>query len=163
MFGISTSTALLGLAVLAVAGLRPARVVAQTPAEMKLTLSVGGRTQTLRGMGLCGHEPKAWIWGKAARLWTADFRQAAATQVSLTYWRPAAAGQADLFSLSVHNGRKQHFINTTGSRPVGTGRSTFQPTGFGGRFDVTGSTAEKTPVHVTIECARFGTIAAEGG
>ncbi len=131
---------------------------------MKLTLTVAGRTETFRGTGQCGHEPRGWIYGKAARLWTAEYRQADASDISLTYWRPAAAGVADQFSLSVERGRKRHQINTVrGGRLVGSGRSSFQPTATGGRFEITGTAADGAAVRATIECARFGTIVAEGG
>lgn len=157
------TAALLGLASMAVVA-RPDPASAQTAAEMKLTVTVAGRTETLRGRGLCGHEPRAWIYGRAARLWTASYGEATASSVSLTYWRPAAAGEADQFSLSVQNGRKLHRIATVrGGQLVGSGSSSFRPTAVGGRFEITGTTADGAALHATIECARFGTIAAEGG
>ena len=163
MHRLSIATALTGLAVLAAVSLRPGSAAAQAPAEMKLTIAVAGQTQTLRGTGQCGHEPRGWIYGKAAQLWMASYGQPA-TQVSLTYWRLAAAGAGDQFSLSVQSGRKHHRISTVkGGKPAGSGRSTFQPTALGGRFEITGTSAEGAPVHATIECARFGSIAAEGG
>lgn len=158
------TTALSGLLVLAAlgAGSRPA--AAQEPAEMTVTVTVAGQTQTLRGQGQCGHEPRAWIYGKAAQLWSARYGQPGRLQVDLTYWRPAAGGAADQFSLSVQSGRKYHQIRTVrGGRLEGSGRSTFQPTALGGRFVITGKAADGAALQATIECARFGSIHAEGG
>lgn len=158
------TAALFGLALTAAAAIRPRPAIAQEPAEMKLTLTVAGRTETLRGTGQCGHEPQGWIYGKAARLWTAEYRQGNSSDVSLTYWRPKAEGAADQFSLSVDRGRKRHRISTVrGGQLAGSGRSTFHPTALGGRFEITGTAADGAAVHATIECARFGTIVAEGG
>ncbi len=157
------TAALFGLVVAAVTA-RPWPAAAQIPAEMKVTLTVAGRTETLRGTGQCGHEPQGWIYGKAARLWTARYSQATGSEVSLTYWRLAAAGAGDQFSLSVERGRKRHQISTVrGGQLAGSGRSTFQPTALGGRFEITGTAADGAAVRATIECARFGTIVAEGG
>ncbi len=130
---------------------------------MKVTIAAPGQSQTLRGTGECGHEPHGWIYGKAAQLWLARFNQPN-TSLSLSYWRPAAARAADMFSLSVQSGRKSRQISTVaGGKSRGSGRSTFQPTAVGGRFDITGTAADGAAVHVTIECAHFGPIVAEGG
>ena len=76
----------------------------------------------------------------------------------------AAAGAGAQFTLSVRSGRTQHLINTVqGSAPAGSGRVTLRPTALGGRFDVQGTAADGTTLQVTIECARFGGMYAEGG
>ena len=155
--------AFFALAVGAGAVFTPGPTAAQAPAPMKLTLVAGGRTQTLRGTGRCGHEPHAYIYGPAAALWSAQVADPA-QQVTLSYWRLAAAGAGAQFTLSVRSGRTQHLINTVqGSAPAGSGRVTLRPTALGGRFDVQGTAADGTTLQVTIECARFGGMYAEGG
>ncbi len=138
---------------------------AQSPVPVKLTVSVAGQSQTVRGVGECRHEPQASIYGTRALLWMAEYGGGTAgSQVQLTYWRPKSAGATDQFQLSVTRGGKTHLINTVkGSRPVGSGRASFRPTALGGRFEISGRAEDGTALQATIECARFGAIVAEGG
>ena len=161
---VSTAV-VLGL-VLGAAGLTmlPALARAQQPVPMKVTVTVGGKTETLRGTGRCGHEPRAWLHDKAAALWLAEYPQEAqARRVSLSYWR-FAAGEEVQFSLAVHVKTATHRISTVkGGRLQGSGRATFQPTAQGGRFQIAGKAQNGASLEATIECARFGGITAEGG
>jgi hypothetical protein len=157
--------AFLGL-VLGVAAetMSPASARAQQPVPMKVTVTVGGKTETLRGTGRCGHEPRAWLHDKAAALWLAEYPHGdQARRVSLSYWR-LAAGDEVQFSVAVYGKTAAHRISTVkGGTLVGSGRATFQPTAQGGRFSITGKTQNGASLQATIECARFGGIAAEGG
>jgi hypothetical protein len=138
----------------------PARAQA---APVKMSVTVAGKTQELRGTGRCGHEPQASIYGTRAALWLIEYHNAE-SRISLSYWRPKATGAEDQFQLSVTRGSGSHVISTVkrGS-PTGSGRSTFRPTATGGRFEVSGKAGDGAPLQVTIECARFGGITAEGG
>ena len=159
---IKASTAVaLGLAGLTIS---PALAPAQQPVPMKVTVTVGGKTETLRGTGRCGHEPRAWLYERAAALWLAEYPQGAeARRVSLSYWR-FSTGDEVQFSLVVHGKTTAHRISTVkGGKLVGSGSATFQPTAQGGRFSITGKTQNGASLQATIECARFGAIAAEGG
>jgi len=161
---LGAALARLGLAVVAWAALAtPAQ--AQAPVPVKVTVTVAGQTQTLRGTGQCRHEPQGYLYGARAALWMAEYDGAAAgPRVSLTYWRPRAAGAEDQFQLSVTRAGKSHVISTVkGARPAGKGRSSFRPTALGGRFEVNGTAQDGTSLQATIECARFGGIVAEGG
>lgn len=154
---------LIGLALLAGAPFLAGPVAAQAPSPVKLTLVVAGRSETVRGTGSCGHEPRAWIYGRAAALWSVEYAAAGQPSVHLSFWRHAAAG-GDQFALSVSNGKRHHQINTVkGSTPAGSGKATFRATALGGRFEIQGKAADGTALQVTIECARFGGIYAEGG
>ena len=142
----------------------PAPALAQDSVAMKVTITVGGKTENLRGTGRCGHEPRAWLHGKAAALWLTEYRDGAPVpRVSLSYWR-FAAGDEVQFSLAVHGKSAAHRISTVkGGKLQGSGRATFQPTAQGGRFLIAGKAQNGAPLQATIECARFGGIAAEGG
>lgn len=156
---------LFGTVVLALVGLA-APGAAQSSVPVKVTLTVAGQTQTLRGTGECKHEAQASIYGRRALLWMAGYRGTAASgpQVSLTYWRPKDAGGPDEFQLSVSRGRKTHRINTVrGGTPAGSGQGSFRPTALGGRFEIRGTAQDGAALQATIECARFGGIVAEGG
>ena len=138
----------------------PARAQAM---PVKMTVTVAGKTQELGGTGQCGHEPQASIYGTRAALWLIEYHNGA-SRISLSYWRPKATGAEDQFQLSVTRGSASHVISTVkGGSPTGSGRSTFRPTAMGGRFEVSGKAGDGAPLQVTIECARFGGITAEGG
>ena len=138
----------------------PARAQAM---PVKMTVTVAGKTQELGGTGQCGHEPQASIYGTRAALWLIEYHNGA-SRISLSYWRPKATGAEDQFQLSVTRGSASHVISTVkGGSPTGSGHSTFRPTAMGGRFEVSGKAGDVAPLQVTIECARFGGITAEGG
>ena len=150
--------------VLGAAGTTMSPARAQQPVPMKVTVTVGGKTETLRGTGRCGHEPRAWLHDKAAALWLAEYPHGAqARRVSLSYWRLATGGEVQ-FILAVHGRTAAHRISTVkGGKLEGSGRATFQPTAQGGRFQIAGKAQDGASLQATIECARFGAIAAEGG
>ncbi len=159
----SIRIALAGLALLATAT-SSTNAAAQSSSPVKVTLVVAGRTQTLRGTGDCGHEPNGYIYGRPAALWSIHYAAPGQPTISLSFWRHKAAGAGDQFTLAVQSGKTQHLINTVKGSPVaGSGKATFRPTAQGGRFEIQGKAADGTPLQVTIECARFGGIYAEGG
>lgn len=152
--------------VLAAAGAGASPTQAQSPVPMKATVTVAGRTETLRGTGQCGHEPRAWLHGAPAALWRVEYAGAdAASNVSLSYWRiTGASGEKQQFSVAVHGKKASHRISTIkGGKLEGSGRATFRPTASGGRFEIVGKAQSGAALQVTIECARFGGIYAEGG
>jgi len=143
-------------------GASPAAVPEQAQVPVKMTFTVGGRTETLRGTGECGHEPHASIYDVEASLWIAQYTEGD-RHVALSYWRPLDGG-GDQFSLLVQSGPTDHRISTVkGAEMGGSGRSTFQPTSVGGRFEISGKDQTGAALSGTIECARFGPISAVGG
>jgi len=144
------------------ASLSAAPAMAQATVPVKVTFTVGGRTETLRGTGECGHEPRASIYDVDAALWMAEYTEGN-RHVALSYWRPLGGG-GDQFSLFVQSGPTDHRISTVkGAQPEGSGRSKFQPTSMGGRFEISGKDQTGAALSATIECARFGPISAVGG
>jgi len=144
------------------ASLSAAQAQAQATVPVKVTFTVGGRTETLRGTGECGHEPRASIYDVEASLWMAEYSEGD-RHVALSYWRPRGGG-GDQFSLFVQSGPTDHRISTVnGAEPEGSGRSTFQPTSLGGRFEISGKDQSGAALSASIECARFGPISAVGG
>jgi hypothetical protein len=142
----------------------PAPALAQQAVPMKVTVTVGGKTETLRGTGRCGHEPRASLYGAAAALWLVEYPEGTQpTRVSLRSWR-FAAGDEVQFSIAVHGKTATHRISTVkGGKLEGSGRATFQPTAQGGRFQIAGKAQNGTSLQATIECARFTGIVAVGG
>ncbi len=141
-------------------------VLAQSTVPVKLTITVAGQARTVRGVGQCQHEPQASIYGTRAALWRAEYPGdgAGTPSVTLTYWRPVAAGVPEQFQLSVSSKGKTHRINTVrGGTLAGSGQGSFRPTALGGRFEIRGTAQDGAALQATIECARFGGIVAEGG
>ena len=142
----------------------PVPALAQPAVPMKVTVTIGGKTETLRGTGRCAHEPRASLYGAAAALWLAEYTGGAqSSRVSLRYWRFATRDEV-LFSLAVDGRKGAHRISTVkGGKLEGSGRGTFQPTAQGGRFQIAGKAQNGALLQATIECARFSGITAEGG
>jgi hypothetical protein len=140
----------------------PAPAMLQAPVPSKVTLTVGGRTETLRGTGRCAHEPHAWLYGSAAALWIAEYAgETGGRHLSLSYWRFATAGE-EQFSLSV-NGRAAGHASARSRVEAGRLRpADFRPTALGGRLEIA---ARRTtaPTCRPPSNARFGGITAEGG
>ncbi len=163
MDGKSTGAALAWIGMIAIATAAFASPVRAQTVPVKITVAVAGKTQALRGTGECSHEPQASIYSMRAALWLVEY-EGSGSHVSLSYWRPKARGAEDQFQVSVTRAGATHVISTVkGGSPAGSGRSTFRATATGGRFEVNGKAGDGTPLHVTIECARFGGITAEGG
>jgi hypothetical protein len=107
------------------------------------------------------------LYGSSAALWLAEYAGASGASsrhLSLSYWRLTAATEGEQFSLAVQGKAAAHRISTVkGGKPEGSGRLTFRPTALGGRFEIAGKAHDGANLQVTIECARFGGITAEGG
>jgi hypothetical protein len=162
---VKASTAVVLGLVLGAAGLTmsPAAARAQQPVPMKVTVTVGGKTETLRGTGRCGHEPRAWLHDRSAALWLAEYPHGAqARRVSLSYWR-FATGDEVQFSLAVHGKTAAHRISTVKGKAGGFRPRDVPADGARGRFQIAGKAQNGASLQATIECARFGAIAAEGG
>jgi hypothetical protein len=162
MLGHSWITAILAL-FLGMPAPGPAPV--QAPVAMKVKITVESRTQTLRGTGRCAHEPNAWIYDNPAALWLAEYPAAReGTRLTLSFWRMRKQDMEPQFSLSVLERSADHRISTVkGGKLEGSGHASFHPTARGGRFEIAGKAHDGTSLKVTIECARFGGIHAEGG
>lgn len=145
------------------AALWPASLRAQADVPVKVTVTAGGRTETLRGTGQCGYEPHASIYDTSASLWMVDFSEDDRL-VALRLWRPVGGGTRDQVSLLVQSGPTLRQISTLeGGEQVGSAHSTFQPTAQGGRFEIDGKDQMGAALSVILECARFGPISAVGG
>jgi hypothetical protein len=132
---------------------------------VNIALQVGGAAYQVNGRGTCGHEPKGWIYGTAAKMWTVRHRDGSRS-VTLTFWSPGG-GTADMFNLYVTSGGKTHQANTVTGKDAGptkgSGTVTFAPAGTGGVFTVNATSAGGAKIGGTIKCDAFRAIVAEGG
>lgn len=131
-----------------------------------IALTVGGKSYRATGLGECKHAPQASIYNVAAAMWSVQYSSNNSTprNLSLTMWRPMRGDAPPQLTLAVNTGAASQSISTVkGGRIAGGGSVTMQPKGTGGRFEISGKSANGTALRGTIDCARFTRAKAEGG
>ncbi|MGH7579548.1 MAG: hypothetical protein ACREM9_05205 [Gemmatimonadales bacterium] len=129
---------------------------------MTIVGSVAGHAFRASGTGECASSADASIFEVPAMLWHAVYADDG-SQVNLTVWRPKAGG-GDMVGLSLTVGETPHRIATVkGGELTGSGTAKVQPAGSGGTLTVTGSDEHGHAVELSVECARFDEVVAEGG
>jgi hypothetical protein len=131
---------------------------------MKITVMVDGKTYRSRGMGECASSAAASIYDVPATLWHAIYEsEAEPRRLNLTVWRPKSGG-ADMAGLSLQIGDATHQIATVkGGRLAGSGVAGVQPAGAGGVLTLTGKDDHGDAIELSVSCARFDEVVAEGG
>lgn len=126
---------------------------------------VGGRQLRAHGVGQCRHEPHGFVYGAPASLWTVEFsdRRGPLRRLDLAVWQ--LDGQRDRqMSLDLEAGDRSYRIATvTGGAIAGSGTVAFEPGRDGGRFEIRGKDAGGDTIELSVACARFGAVVAEGG
>lgn len=138
----------------------------QGPVPVKVSLAVGGAERTGSAPGQCRHEANASIYGVRAALWSVQYSAgagAALRQLSLTVWRPAAGGDAQMTLLATDKAGAHRIDTVKGSKALGSGTVSVQPQGAGARFDIDGRAADGATIRGTVSCPRLGGIEAVGG
>lgn len=172
MKGVGTvGVALCGALVFAsvAAAQRPTRSAEGAPVDDKVgvtvALQVGGGAYQFSGRGDCGHEPKGWIYGTAAKLWTVE-QSEGPKSMTLTLWSPTS-GSGNMFTLRVTSGGKSYETDTVKGKDAGptkgSGTVTIAPAGTGGMFTVNATAANGAKISGTIKCDAFRAVVAEGG
>ncbi|HWB41280.1 MAG TPA: hypothetical protein VG500_08485 [Gemmatimonadales bacterium] len=114
------------------------------------------------GTGECASSAEASIYDVPATLWHATYQDETA-HLNLTVWRPRAGG-SDMVGLSFTSGEILHRIATVkGGELVGSGTAGVRPGGSGGTLTVTGKDDHGHAIELSVECARFDEVVAEGG
>ncbi|HEY8258698.1 MAG TPA: hypothetical protein VIG08_13660 [Gemmatimonadales bacterium] len=118
------------------------------------------------GHGRCGRETAASLYEKPATLFLIEYGGEGSgdlDRVNLTLWQ-FKDGSADQLSLAFDAGKESYNISTVqGSKVVGKGSATVTAAGAGGKIVVKGLDARGVPIQMTVECAAFSGIEAEGG
>jgi hypothetical protein len=148
---------------------RPTRSAEGAPVDDKVgvnvALQVDGGAYQFSGRGSCGHEPKGWIYGTAAKLWTVE-QSEGPRSITLTLWSPTS-GSGNMFTLRVTSGGKSYQADTVkgkDARPTkGAGSIAFAAAGVGGVFTVNATAANGAKMSGTIKCDAFRAVMAEGG
>jgi hypothetical protein len=134
--------------------------------ELSVRAQIGSKSYSARLTGSCKHEPSASIYDIPAALYTVEASGGEGSeikQLNLTLWRPKN-GSADQVSLSLQSGSRSTRIDVNPrSKAVGTATVELKPAESGGTFELKGKDAKGTPLQLTIGCAEFAGIEAEGG
>lgn len=134
--------------------------------NITIALTVDGKSYRATGLGECTHAPVASIYKVMAAKWSVQYNSNGSTpkNLSLTMWRPISGKALPQLSISVNTGSASHHVSTVkGGKLAGGGTITMQPKGAGGRFDISGKSADGKAIRGTIECDRFTPAMAEGG
>lgn len=156
---------LLSLSTLAVGA---AALIAASPAQPTVTFAAiaGPKHYAGAGQGRCGLETQASLYEKPASLYLIVYGGEGSgdlDRVNLTLWR-FKDGSGDQLSLGFDAGRDSYAISTLqGSKIVGKGSATVTAAGPGGKIVVKGLDGRGVPIQMTVECASFSGIEAEGG
>jgi hypothetical protein len=143
-------------------------LMAAAPAQHTVTFSAtaGPKHYTGGGDGRCGRETAASLYEKPATLYLIEYGGEGSgdlDRVNLTLWQ-FKDGSPDQLSLSFDSGKESYKISTVqGSTVVGKGSATVTAAGPGGTIVVKGLDARGVPIQMTVGCASFSGIEAEGG
>ena len=112
----------------------------------------------------CGYEPNASIFDKPAEMWTAQSERSEGPYLNLAAWK-LKSGEPVQFNLGVESGGAdlREISTVVGGATKGTGTATITPQGAGGVIAIDGTDASGAALKLTITCARFDPIVAEGG
>lgn len=145
-----------------------AALIAAAPTQHTVTFSAtaGIKHYTGSGNGRCGRETAASLYEKPATLYLIEYGGEGSgdlDRVDLTLWR-FKDGAPDQLRLAFDSGKESYTISTVqGSKVVGKGSATVTAAGEGGTIVVKGLDARGVAIQMTVECATFSGIEAEGG
>ena len=136
---------------------------AQPKQAIDVSLKLGGQSYDSREPGRCSYAPTASIYSVVSEMWNVQ-QSSEGRSLALTLWRPKD-GSGDMVTLSVNSGSASHEINTVrgGGATSGSGKVTFEKSGAGGVFSITGKTKDGAALSGTIKCDAFAPHIAEGG
>lgn len=142
----------------------PGQSLGRGTVPMEITAMVDGKTYRSGGMGECAGSTAASIYDVPATLWHATYESdTEPRRLNLTVWRPKSGG-ADMAGLSLQIGDATHQIATVkGGRLAGSGVAGVQPAGAGGVLTLTGKDDHGDAIELSVSCARFDEVVAEGG
>jgi hypothetical protein len=146
---------------------RPTVVRAGEEEKTKVTLSLDVGNTRFDGatQARCTHAPIASIYNTVAEMWSVEYSAEGNRSLHLTVWRPTSGDPAPQISFYAGSGGKNQQITTVKGAGEQKGKGTVAITkrGAGGRFDITGTTADGASVRGYIECEKFSAPMAVGG
>jgi hypothetical protein len=132
---------------------------------MKVKVVMGRLHYSEAGTGECASNTESSIYDVPATQWRATYGGDGSNiqHLNLTVWRPRAGGP-DMVGLHLRSGEIDHEVATVkGGTLKGSGTASVRPAGSGGILNVSGTDADGHPLELTVECARFDEVVAEGG
>ena len=129
---------------------------------MKVAAKVARYSHQAEGTGQCATSADASIYEVPATLWHVIY-QDETVHLNFSVWRPKS-GAPEMVNVSLTSDLTPHRIATVkGGDILGSGTPTVQSAGAGGTLTVTGRDDHGHEVQLSVECARFEELVAEGG
>lgn len=169
------SVAIAGLAVVTLSGITqgqgPARrqsivpgAGAEESTKVTLALTVGRERYDETRQGRCTYTAMASIYNTLAAMWSVQYSRAGNSSLALTVWRPVRGDTTAKLNFYIGKGPTQHRIATVkGGEMLGKGTVQVSKRGPGGRFEITGTSAEGATVRGYIDCEKFAEPIAVAG
>jgi len=136
--------------------------------KTKVTFSVTVGTQRFdeTTQAKCTHAPMASIYNVLSKMWKVEYPSERNKSLILTVWQPMRGDTTPQINFYVGGEGKSQQITTVkagGGATKGTGSVAITTHGAGGRFDISGTTAEGSKVSGSIDCEKFAAPMAVGG
>ena len=124
--------------------------------KVTLALAVGRQQYNETGLGRCTYTPTASIYNTLAAMWNVEYAPSGSRSLTMTVWRPLAGDTTPQLNLYIGDGPTRYRIATVkGSELLGKGSVQIIKHREGGRFEITGSSAEGAAVRGSITCEKF--------
>ncbi len=134
--------------------------------KVTFSLTVGKQRFDETAQAKCTHAPMASIYNTLAKMWSVEYPTGGKKSLHLTVWQPMRGDTTPQITFySGGDGQSQEIatVKAGGGATKGSGTVTITKHGAGGRFDISGTTAEGAKVSGSIDCEKFAAPIAVGG
>lgn len=133
--------------------------------KVTFSLAVGKQQFDETIQARCTHAPVASIYNTVAEMWSVEYPTQQNKSLHLTVWQPITGDKTPQISFYAGgSGNSQQIATVKGaSEQKGKGTVTITKRGAGGRFDISGTTADGASVRGYIDCEKFAAPMAVGG
>jgi len=134
--------------------------------KVTFSLTVGKQRFDETTQAKCTHAPMASIYNTLAKMWSVEYPTGSKKSLHLTVWQPVRGDTTPQITFYAYDNGKNQEISTVkagGGATKGSGTITITKHGAGGRFDISGTTADGAKVSGSIDCEKFAAPMAVGG
>ena len=167
---VIASLALVGISALSHAQVRARRPMdvrgagAEESTKVTLALAVGAKRYEQTKVGRCTYTPTASIYNTLAAMWSVQSAVSSNSSLAMTVWRPVRGDTTAQLNFNVNEGStRQRIATVKGGEILGSGTVQVTKRGPGGRFEISGKTAEGASISGHIDCEKFAAPMPVGG
>lgn len=134
--------------------------------KVTFSITVGKQKFDETTQAKCTHAPTASIYNTLAKMWSVEYPSERNKSLHLTVWQPIRGDTTPQITFYASGDGKSQEIMTVkagGGATKGTGTIAITKHGPGGRFDISGTTADGAKVSGSIDCEKFAAPIAVGG